>query len=169
MQAHVARRLQTKRRGFVTSFRHRVYARDKRRPPLLILGSSIPWVGLHERGGSIAGRMLIPFGPHIGRQRFRQIIDALMRAGNAWFQRSPNGRVFLFAENIPENAKPLARFKRAHRQRHQLKSLKRGATIPIAELVSRVQLRRRLDVVALVRARLPLIQNAIIQAASRRL
>jgi hypothetical protein len=93
MQAHVASRLQTKRRSFVTSFRHRVYARDKRRPPLLILSSSIPWVGLHESGGSIAGRMLIPFGPHIGRQRFRQIIDALMRAGNAWFQRSPNGRV----------------------------------------------------------------------------
>ena len=61
MQAHVASRLQTKRRGFVTSFRHRVYARDKRRPPLLILGSSIPWIGLHERGGSIAGRMLAIF------------------------------------------------------------------------------------------------------------
>ncbi len=169
MQAQVESRLQVKKRSFAKSFRHKVYARKKDQPPIMILGSGIPWIAMHERGGTISGKMLIPFGARVGRKRFKQIIDALMRSGNAFFQRVKSGRVFLFAENIAENDKHLARFKRTYRQSNKLKSLKRDTEVPIAELVTRVQIKRRLDIVKLVESRLPQLRDEILRAASRRL
>uniref|UniRef100_UPI00036108CC DUF6441 family protein n=1 Tax=Caldimonas manganoxidans TaxID=196015 RepID=UPI00036108CC len=123
--------------------------------------SRIPWLGIHTHGGTVAGRMLIPLLPtRIGPKRFRQVIDGLMRSGNAFFVEK-NGRVLLMAENIRENAAPLARFKRAERERSGAKRLQRGQEIPIAVLVRRVDLKRRLDLAAGVQRALPALARAI--------
>ena len=169
MQAQVTSRLQIKNRSFAKSFRHRVYARKKNQPPLMIIGSKIPWVGLHETGGTINGKMLIPFGPRVSRKRFKQIVDTLMRSGNAFFHKAHSGRIFLFAENIAENDRALTNFKRTHRKDQNLKTLKRGVEIPIAELVTHVQLKKRLDLVALVQSRLPMLRDEVLRAAAKRL
>ena len=54
-----------------------------------------------------------------------------MRSGNAYFIKR-GGRTILMAENIKENDRPLAGFKRRHRKAEGIKRLKRGADIPIA-------------------------------------
>ena len=45
------------------------------------------------------------------------------------------------AENISENARSLARFRRAERERSGTKRLRRGQEIPVAVLVQRVNLK----------------------------
>jgi hypothetical protein len=59
------------------------------------------------------------------------------------------------------NDKPLAGFKRRYRKAEGISRLKRGADIPIAVLVSKVTLRKRLEVEGVVRSRLPRICEAI--------
>ena len=149
--------------GFVKSMRAKVYDRDPDRLPALLIGSKIPWLGIHVRGGTLSGRMLIPLteeGRRIGRKAFKRVIEALIRSGNAFFVQK-NGRAILMAENLRENASSLARFKRAERKRTGAKSIKRGTEIPIAVLVPKVTLKRRFDLAGAVRERLPVLARLI--------
>lgn len=154
---------------FLRSMHAKVFDRKTNAFPALYLGSKVPWLGLHERGGTIQGRMLIPLLPQhqrIGRKAFARVIDALMRSGNAWFIEK-NGQKILMAENISENARPLARFRRAERERSGGKRLRRGQEIPIAVLVQRVNLKKRFDLNRAVRVELPRLTAAIRKAMSK--
>ena len=151
--------------AFVRSLRAKVFDRDPDRLPALLIGSRIPWLGIHVRGGTLSGRMLIPLLPEhqrMGRKAFRRVIDGLMRAGNAFFIEK-NGKVILMAENIKDNTAELRRFKRAERGRTGAKSIKRGQEIPIAVLVPSVTLRGRFDLPGLVRSQMPKLSTAILQ------
>ena len=151
--------------AFVKSMRHKLYAGSPERFPALLIGSRISWLGIHVRGGSIGGRLLIPLLPEhqrIGRKAFRRVVDGLMRAGNAFFIEK-NGKVILMAESIKDNASELRRFKRAERGRTGAKSIRRGQEIPIAVLVPSVTLRGRFDLPGLVRGQLPKLAFAILQ------
>lgn len=149
--------------AFVKSLRARVYDRDPDRLPALLIGSRIPWLGIHVRGGTFSGRMLIPLLPEhqrIGRKAFRRVIDGLLRTGNAYFIQK-SGKVILMAEVIKENQSELRRFKRAERSRTGAKSIKRGTEIPIAVLVPNVTLKRRFDLEGAVRGQLSVLARAI--------
>lgn len=165
VQSRMQSTFAVRKAGFLKSMRAKVYAGNPERFPALLIGSRIPWLGIHVRGGTIGGRMLIPLLPEhqrMGRKAFRRVIDGLMRSGNAFFIEK-NGKVILMAENIKENAGELRRFKRAHRQRTGTKSVKRGTEIPIAVLVSSVSLRSRFDLAGIVRSQLPHLSNRILQ------
>ena len=152
-----------KKAAFLRSLRARLYDRNPERLPALLIGSKIPWLGIHVRGGTIGGRMLIPLteeGRRIGRRAFKRVIDALIRSDNAYFIQK-DGRAILMAENLRENASSLARFKRAERRRTGAKSVKRGQEIPIAVLVPNVTLKRRFDLEGAVRGQLPALAQAI--------
>lgn len=161
LRAHVASAFTVKRRGFVQAFTTRIYARDTRRLPALWVGSRIPWAGIHETGGSISGRMLIPLHGRVGRKRFKAQVNELMRGGNAYFVKGKNGSAVLMAENIREHDHPLAGFKRRYRKAEGIKRLKRGQDIPIAVLVRRVTLRKRLDVMRLVQRHIAPLSVAV--------
>lgn len=156
---------QVRKSGFVKSMRHKLYAGSPDKFPALLIGSRISWLGIHVRGGTIGGRLLIPLLPEhqrMGRKAFRRVIDGLMRSGNAFFLKK-NGKVILMAENLKENTSELRRFKRAERGRTGAKSIRRGQEIPIAVLVPSVSLRGRFDLPGIVRAQLPKLTTAILQ------
>lgn len=165
VQARMQAAFKVRKAGFVRSMRHKLYAGSPEKFPALLIGSKIPWLGIHMQGGTIGGRMLIPLLPEhqrLGRKAFRRVIDGLMRTGNAFFIQK-NGKVILMAEAIKENASELRRFKRAERGRTGAKSIKRGQEIPIAVLVSSVTLRGRLDLPGIVRSQLPKLTTSILQ------
>lgn len=154
---------------FLRSMHAKVFNRKAEEFPALYIGSKVPWLGIHERGGTIRGRMLVPLLPQhrrIGRKAFARVIDALMRSGNAFFIEK-NGQQILMAENIAENARPLARFRRAERERTGARRVRRGQEIPIAVLVRRVSLRKRFDLARSVRGDLPRLTAAIRKAMSK--
>lgn len=165
VQSRMQSAFKVRKAGFVKSMRYKIYAGRPERFPALLIGSKIPWLGLHVRGGSITGKMLIPLLPEhrrMGRRAFKRVIDGLMRTGNAFFIEK-GGKVILMAENIKDNQSELRRFKQAERGRTGAKSIKRGQEIPIAVLVTRVTLRRRFDFEGVVRAQLPRLATAILQ------
>ncbi len=161
VRRHVGSQMTVVRRFFLKGFTAKVLARDPNRLPALYVGSRIPWAGMHEFGGTITGRLLIPLHGRVGRKRFKAQIAELMRGGNAYFVKGRQGNLVLMAENLREHDRPLAGFKRRYRQAAGLKRLQRGADIPIAVLVPRVVLRKRLDIARLVAGRLPRLAAAI--------
>ena len=112
VRSHVAGQMTVVKKSFVKGFTAKVLDKDKNRLPALYVGSRIPWSGIHERGGSISGRMLIPLHGRVGRKRFKAQIAELMRGGNAYFIKNAKGNIVLMAENIKEHDRPLSGFKR---------------------------------------------------------
>lgn len=161
VRSHVGGRLAVVRKSFLKGFTARVLDKDPTRLPALYVGSRIPWSGIHEKGGAIGGRMLIPIHGRVGRKRFKAQVAQLMRGGNAYFVKNAKGNTVLMAENIKEHDRPLAGFKRRYRKAEGVKRLKRGASIPIAVLVPKVVLKKRLDVERLVASRIPRLSAAI--------
>ena len=157
----VASQLTVVKKNFLKGFSAYVIDKDKARLPALYVGSRIPWVGMHEKGGTISAKMLIPLHGRVGRKRFKAQIAELMRGGNAYFIKNAKGNVVLMAENIKEHDRPLAGFKRRYRKAEGLKRIKRGADIPIAVLVPRVMLKKRLDIERLVVRRIPRLAAAV--------
>jgi len=158
---HVAGQMTVVKKSFVKGFTAKVLDKDKNRLPALYVGSRIPWSGIHEHGGQIGGRMLIPLHGRVGRKRFKAPIAELMGGGNAYFIKNAKGNLVLMAENIKEHDRPLAGFKRRYRKAEGIKKLKRGADVPIAVLVPRVQLKKRLNVERMVAGRIPRLSAAI--------
>lgn len=163
VRAQVASQLTVVKKNFLKGLSAYVIDRDKSRLPALYVGSRIPWVGMHEKGGVISAKMLIPLHGRVGRKRFKAQIAELMRGGNAYFIKNAKGNVVLMAENIKEHDRPLAGFKRRYRKAEGIKRLKRGADIPIAVLVPRVMLKKRLDIERLVVRRIPRLAASIEQ------
>lgn len=161
VRSHVGSRLAVVRKSFLKGFTARVLDRDPTRLPALYVGSRIPWSGIHEKGGAVGGRMLIPIHGRVGRKRFKAQVAELMRGGNAYFVKSARGNIVLMAENIKEHDRPLSGFKRRYRKAEGIKRLKRGTSIPIAVLVPKVVLKRRLDIRRLVTSRIPRLAAAV--------
>ena len=171
VRSHVAGQMTVVKKSFVKGFTAKVLDKDKNRLPALYVGSRIPWSGIHERGGVIGGRMLIPLHGRVGRKRFKAQIAELMRGGNAYFLKNAKGNIVLMAENIKEHDRPLSGFKRRYRKSMRraegIKRLKRGSDIPIAVLVPRVQLKKRLSVERLVAGRIPRLSAAVEQSLNQ--
>lgn len=167
VQTHVAGRLNVARRVFLGGFATKVYAQKPDRFPQLHVYSSIKWAGIHETGGTINGRMLIPLHGRVGTKRFYAQISYLMRSGNAFFIKNAKGHIVLMAKNLPENDDTLAGFKQRYRKAAGIKQLKRNHDIPIAVLVPRVTLRKRLDIERLVAVRVPRMATAIENALGK--
>lgn len=161
VRSHVAGQMSVVKKSFLKGFTARALDKDPTRLPALYVGSRIPWSGMHERGGQIAGRMLIPLHGRVGRKRFKAQIAELMRGGNAYFIKNAKGHIVLMAENIKEYDRPLAGFKRRYRKAEGVKRLKRGADIPIAVLVPKVVLKKRLDIERMVAGRVPRLSAAV--------
>lgn len=155
VREQVSSQMAVVKNAFLKGFNAKVLDQDPNRLPALYVGSRIPWSGIHERGGSINARMLIPLHGRVGRKKFKAQIAELMRGGNAYFVKNAKGNIVLMAENIKEHDRPLAGFKRRYRKADGVKRLKRGADIPIAVLVPRVLLKKRLDIERLVAGRIP--------------
>jgi hypothetical protein len=161
VRGHVAGQMTVVRKSFLKGFTAKVLANDPTRLPALYVGSRIPWSAMHETGGQIGGRMLIPLHGRVGRKRFKAQVAELMRGGNAYFIKNAKGNIVLMAENIKEHDRPLSGFKRRYRKAEGVKRLKRGADIPIAVLVPKVVLKKRLNVERLVAGRIPRLSAAV--------
>ena len=167
VREHVMAHMAVVKKSFLSAFTARMINKDPTRLPALYVGAKMDWAGMHEYGGQIGAKMLIPLHGRVGRKRFKAQIAALLRGGNAYFIKNAKGNVVLMAENIKEHARPLAGFKRRYRKAEGIKRIKRGADIPIAVLVPRVVIKKRLNIERLVQARIPKLAVAIENHISR--
>lgn len=173
LKAHVSSALKLKSKRLLRAVKHKVFDRKQDEPPAMIVGlRKLPLGGAHEHGATIrgAGRgLLIPLNldQRISAKRFRAIVTDLIRSGNAFFKKV-NGRVILFAENIRESDKGLARWKRNIRASTGTKKIARGTEIPIAVLVPSVTLKKRLNVERIVRGDLGRLAQLMEQEISKR-
>ncbi|EXI92835.1 MAG: tape measure domain protein [Candidatus Accumulibacter sp. BA-94] len=106
VRRHVGSQMTVVRRFFLKGFTAKVLARDPNRLPALYVGSRIPWAGMHEFGGTITGRLLIPLHGRVGRKRFKAQIAELIRGGNAYFVQGRQGNLVPPGKPRPDGREP---------------------------------------------------------------
>lgn len=140
------------------SFRHKVYDSKPAQMPALRIGSKVPWLGVHETGGTVRGPLLVPV-IRIGPKAFRRVLREIQARGDGYWIKGRSGLPVLMAENLKEYGGALSKFKSAERK--QLRAaggkgrLRSGQDIPIATLLPQTRLRKRLRFEQTVRARIP--------------
>lgn len=171
MHRQVRSALKIRRQSFLKTYKVRHFDQKPDRLPAMLVGSSQRLAAVHETGGVIRPRgklLLIPIGGmRLGSRKFERIVEQLLRSGNAFFKKMPNGNLILFAENIAENAKALNHFRRNERQLTGKKSIKRGAELPIAVAVKSVTLRRRTNVRQTIINNIGVVYGAVNAAVAR--
>lgn len=142
--------LRIRRKVFLNVFRTKLWDKKPNELPALQLFADsrlVPWIGIHETGGTISGKMIIPLlddGKRISRKKFSALLDSLRQQGNLFFKKDGN-RTLVFAENLGKGGvSGLSQFKKATRSRTGAKRLKRGADVLIGVIVSNVTLVPRL-------------------------
>lgn len=166
-----ARRVLTIAKKTFPNFFRRVYQQRKDILPQMLVASRVLWIGIHERGGTIQGPLLVPLleeGKRIGPKAFRLLLKQLDSQGNLWADRV-DGRTILFTEKIggKEQVRGTRRFERAERQRTGAKTIKRGAAVPIAIVIPRARMRKRLQFERIVRSNTGLIVREIQQRLNK--
>ena len=66
VRSQVASQMAVVKNSFLKGFNAKVLDQDPNRLPALYVGSRIPWSGIHEKGGSISAKMLIPLHGRVG-------------------------------------------------------------------------------------------------------
>ena len=66
VRSQVASQMSVVKNSFLKGFNAKVLDQDPNRLPALYVGSRIPWSGIHEKGGSISAKMLIPLHGRVG-------------------------------------------------------------------------------------------------------
>lgn len=168
MHRQVSGALKIKRQSFLKTYRVRHFDSKPDRLPAMLVGSSQKLAAVQETGGVIRANgklLLIPVGGlRVGQKAFARNVTQLLRSGNAFFKKMPNGNLILFAENNAENSGALRRFKRSEKQLTGKKSIKRGAEIPIAIAVKSVTLRKRTRVKETILSNLNVVYSAVERA-----
>lgn len=163
VQGHIQGALKGNRAA--RSIRAKVWNQKRDRFPALQISSKIPWLGVHQEGKTIRGRMLIQIGRTTGRRKaFLALVTKLLAAKQAFFKAAKDGKVYLFA-TPPKGSKGLAGARRIEREARKAAggrgSIGRNEAFPIAILTTRVTIRKRLKVDQVIESSLPSLVRAI--------
>lgn len=144
------------------SIRHKLWDKRPDRLPAVQIHSKIPWLGVHERGKTIVGRMLIQVGrTRMRRAAFRQFVSTILKSGQGFWLR--RGSETLLMVKRAKGLK-LGRFVGAERDRRRRNdpraSVKRDEAVPVAILVTRVTVKKRLRMREIIQASLPELAKA---------
>lgn len=160
-RAHVQTKLKGKRAA--QSIRHRVWDRDRSRLPGLQVSSKIPWLGVHERGRTLSGHMLIPFGSgaRMKRSDWKKFIERLFAEGRGFYLKSRRSGARVLMARPAGKGDGLTRFRSGLRKRIRAQGgtgrISRTRPIPVALLVTRVTIKRRLNIEQIVKRGLPIV------------
>ena len=163
VQANVAGALKIRRKGFLKSFRGKVFDNKPGRLPALLVGSKVPWAGVHERGAVINGKLMIPFTRtmgHPGAIAWHNFLGRLFRSRRGFF-RIVHGRDILFARAGEVRKIAAQEISSRTQVRPKLGRVKPDAPVPVAIAVRQVTLKRRIDVRGTVETHLGQLAAAI--------
>ena len=147
------------------SIRAKVWNQKRDRFPALQISSKIPWLGVHQHGKTIRGRMLIQIGRTTGRRKiFLALVTRLLAAKQAFFKKAKDGTVYLFS-SPPKGTRGLSGARRVEREARKAAggkgTIRRDEAFPIAILATKVTIRKRLKVDAVIESSLPGLVRAI--------
>lgn len=124
----VAKNLKVKKKGLVKSFVAKIYNGNKNKIPSVHFYSRVPFMGAHDKGATISGRIFIPFTlKPLGFKTQKLIFEELRRNKNL-FTDTSNGKTILFAINNKTSERTLAPFKRLIRS-ERIKQRQNGAKV----------------------------------------
>lgn len=142
-----------KKRTFLNTFSAKIYDSKPDKLPSVLFLQKIKWFKLHETGGTINGKMVLPFeninGKRMGPKKWKSLLKSL-RQNKQSFWKTINGKMILFAVIDRNNSRSLSGYRQTFKARKSIKRVTAGTAIPIGMMVSTIRLKRRYNFTGIV-------------------
>lgn len=159
VRAKVRSSLRVKSVGFIKSFKHKVFAKSLDKFPVMTIGSKVYFTGIFERGGVIQGSKYLwiplPGFPRLSRKKI-----ASLASSKTTFIKPNAGGYTVFQKVIGGGG---GRAIVGGTKTFKGGRFKSGSAIPIAVLVPRATIKKRLGLESTVRANIGALVSAIEQ------
>ena len=100
MRSKASSYFKVSKKTFLNTFSSRIYDSKPTKLPSILFKNKINWFPLHEFGGTINGKMVIPFqntnGKKVDAKRWKALLKTLKQNKQS-FWKNINGKVILFA------------------------------------------------------------------------
>jgi hypothetical protein len=152
--------LKIKKQSILKSFVFEIYNADTNRLPSLQYRSGIAWMGIHDKGGPISKKVLIPLSKkRIGYKTMKNLISDLSRANNLFFDKK-NGTTIAWAKNTLQFKQALAPFRAVTRARNG-KVVKKDERVNVAIVGKNIRLRKKIRLSEIALASIPRIVREV--------
>ena len=137
-----------KKRTFLNTFSAKIYNTKPDKLASVLFLQKIKWFKIHETGGSINGKMVLPFeninGKRMTPKKWKALLKSLQQNKQS-FWKNINGKLILFAVIDRANSRSLSGYRQTFKARKNIKRVTAGTAIPIGMMVTTVRLKRRYD------------------------
>lgn len=141
-----------KKKAFLNTFTAKIYNQKKDKLPSILFYQKINWFKIHETGGVITGKMVVPFdngSKKLGQKKWKELLASLKRNKQSFFK-NINGKVILFAISNRNNSRNLNTYKKNFKTLKSINRLKSGTAIPIGVMVSTIRMKRKYNFTKIV-------------------
>jgi len=111
----------------------------------------VPWFSIHETGGTINGKMVVPLYAHrssasgrIGMKKWKALLKQLKQNNQSFFKKV-KGNILLFAISNKSNNSKIRSFSKGYRTHKGIKRIKGGTAVPIGIVLNKIRIKRRFD------------------------
>lgn len=143
-----------KKSSFPNSFRTTIYKDNKERLAAVNFWSSVHYSGIHENGGSISKKVLIPLvnfdktRKRLSTKKFKESIEYLDRKGKLFYEKSKSGNgtvLYALANNTDKNNEVIKGYSSKFNKlsTSDKAGKKKETAVPIAVLKSNISLKRK--------------------------
>lgn len=149
-----------KRQVFLKSFTFKIFNKNKNAPPGMIIGSKVPFVRIHQDGGTIKPKgklLLIPTNKNrkkLGKNNFKDIISKLIDSNNAYFRKMKSGNLGLYSENVDENLNLI-------QQVSGKRKFKKGKETLIAVAAKEIRIKKKINTIEIINNNTHLVVSEI--------
>lgn len=139
------------KKTFENTWKVKRYNNDKKRFETALIYNKVPWFSIHETGGIINGKMVVPLYTHrttasgrIGMKKWKALLKQL-KSNNQSFFKKVNGNILLFAISNKSNNSKIRSFSKGYRTHKGIKRIKGGTAVPIGIVLNKIRIKRRFD------------------------
>lgn len=142
-----------KKKTFLNTFSAKIYDSKPDKLASVLFLQKIKWFKLHETGGTINGKMVLPFeninGKRMTPKKWKALLKSLKQNKQS-FWKNINGKLILFAVIDRSNSRSLSGYRQTFKARKSIKKVKAGTAIPIGMMVTTIRLKRRYNFTGIV-------------------
>lgn len=146
MKSKASSYFKVSKKTFLNTFSSKIYDTKPNKLPSILFRNKINWFPLHEFGGVINGKMVIPFqntnGKKVDAKRWKALLKTLKQNKQS-FWKNINGKVILFALINKSNSRLMSGYRQSFKARNNVKRVTAGTAIPIGMMVDKIRLKRR--------------------------
>lgn len=139
------------KKTFENTWKVKRYNNKKDKFETALIYNKVPWFSIHETGGTINGKMVVPLYAHrssasgrIGMKKWKALLKQLKQNNQSFFKKV-KGNILLFAISNKSISGKIRSFSKSYKANKGIKRIKGGTAVPIGIVLKKITIKKRFD------------------------